>query len=197
MDRESQCSTVDHMAPILFPITENATVQHVLEVSQKATQNIGQEFTIVTFDLGVAKKVFNILWQNHIKFGNVIIKIGVFHTICSLFGAMGKHMKGSGFEEIIIEADVCASGSLQKVMLGKHYNRALSVHKLVLEVLERLLFEVFQDHDQSREGRSDESENGLRKRTEKPDSEQFQTLITSRDFLKKTFSISKRPSRIL
>ena len=55
MDRELQCSTVDYMAPILFPITENATVQHVLELSQKATQNVGQGFTIVTFNLGVAK----------------------------------------------------------------------------------------------------------------------------------------------
>ena len=54
---------------------------------------------------------FNIF---HIKFGNVIIKIGVFHTICSPFGALGKHMKGSGFEEIVVEAGVCASGSLQK-----------------------------------------------------------------------------------
>ena len=84
MDREPQRSTVDYMASILFPVTENATVQLILEVSQKATQNIGQEFTIVTFDLGVAKKAFNILWQHHIKFGNVIIKIGLFHTICSL-----------------------------------------------------------------------------------------------------------------
>ena len=56
VDREPRCSTVDYMAPILFPITENTTVQHALEVSQKATQNVGQEFTIVTFDLGVAKK---------------------------------------------------------------------------------------------------------------------------------------------
>ena len=96
-------------------------------------------------------------------------------------------MKGSGFEEIIIEADVWASGSLQKVMSGKHYNRAPSVHKLVLEALERLLFEVFQDQDQSGEGLSDESENGLRKLTEKPDSEQFQTLITNQDFFKNLF----------
>ena len=45
-------------------------------------------------------------------------------------------MKGSGFEDIVIEAGVCASGYLQKVMSGKHYNRALRVHKMVLEALE-------------------------------------------------------------
>ena len=127
---------------------------------------------------GCGKKAFNILWQNNIKFGNVIIRIGVFHTICSLFGALCKHMKGSRFEEIVIEAGVCASGSLQKGMSGKHYDRSLRVHKLVLEALQRLLVEVFQAQDQSGEGLSEENENGQRK----PDSEKFQSLITSQDF---------------
>ena len=84
-------------------------------------------------------------------------------------------------KEIVIEAGVCASGSLQKVMSVKYYNRALRVHKLVLEALERLLFEVFQSQDQSGEGLGDESEHRLRKLTEKADSEQFRCLITSQD----------------
>ena len=76
--------------------------------------------------LGVAQKAYNIVWQNHAKFDDNIIRIGVFHTICSLFGALGKHMQGSHFEDIVIEAGICASGSLKKVMSGKHYNHALS-----------------------------------------------------------------------
>ena len=72
------------MPPIFFPIPENATIQHVLEISQKATQNVGQPYTIVTFDLGVAQKAYSIIWQNQVRFGNVIICTGVFHTICSL-----------------------------------------------------------------------------------------------------------------
>ena len=77
-------SIATYMPPVLFQITENATVQHVLELSEKATQSVGQEYTIVTFDVGVEKKAFNIVWQNHVKFGRVIVRIGVFHTICSL-----------------------------------------------------------------------------------------------------------------
>ena len=68
----------------------------------------------------------------------------------------GKHVKGSGFEDII-EAGVCASGSLQKVMPGKHYNCALRVHKLMLEALERLLLNVFQSQEKSSEALSDET----------------------------------------
>ena len=69
---------------------------------------------------------------------NVIVRIGVFHTICSLFGTIGKMMRGSGLAEIVIESGICASGSLDQVLKGKHYNRAFRVHKLVIESLERL-----------------------------------------------------------
>ena len=68
----------------------------------------------------------------------------MFHTICSIFGAFGEKVKGSGLSEIVIEAGVCASGSLDKVMSGKHFNRALRVHKVTLEVFERLLIEKFE-----------------------------------------------------
>ena len=179
---EPQNSTVAYMAPVLFPITENATVQHVLEVSKKATQSVGQEYTIVTFDLGVALKAFNIVWQNHVKFGKVIVQIGVFHTICSLFGAIGKHIKGSGFEDIIIEAGVCASRSLQKVMSGKHYNCALRVHKLMLEALERLLYEAFINHEESTEALSDKTQDAVNQLSVKPDSEKFANVTARENF---------------
>ena len=51
LDNEPRCSTVDYMASFLFPITENATVQHVLEVSQKATENLAKssQLRLLTF----------------------------------------------------------------------------------------------------------------------------------------------------
>ena len=58
-------------------------------------------------------------------------------------GALGKWMSGSGFEEIIIEGDICASGPTAKVLSGKHYNRAIHVHQIVLDAVERLIIESF------------------------------------------------------
>ena len=45
-------------------------------------------------------------------------------------------MTGSGFKEIFIKAGVCASGCIDKVISGKHFNRALRIHQHVLDVLE-------------------------------------------------------------
>ena len=58
-------------------------------------------------------------------------------------------MKGNGLSEIVNESGVCASGSLGKVMSGKHYNRALRVHKLTVEALERLLRCKFEESEYS------------------------------------------------
>ena len=54
-------------------------------------------------------------------------------------------MKGSGLAEIVIQSGICASGSIEQVFRGKHYNRALRVHKLMSEALERLLLIKFID----------------------------------------------------
>ncbi|KAK3107392.1 hypothetical protein FSP39_013623 [Pinctada imbricata] len=140
---EQNESTVEYMPPIFHPITENATVHKILEISQNSSNILNQEHTIVTFDLAVAKKAYSIVWQNQKKFENVIVRMGVFHTTCAIFHALGKHMAGSGFAEVVIESGICASGSVDRVLSGKHYNRALRVHRIMLEALERTLLSKF------------------------------------------------------
>ena len=52
-------------------------------------------------------------------------------------------MDESGFNEVILESSICTSSSINGVMKGKHYNRAIRVHLAVCEALERLLLERF------------------------------------------------------
>ena len=111
------------------------------------------------------------MWQYSEKYKKVVVRMGVFHTICSLFGTLGKMMKGSGIAEIIIESGICASGSLDRVMTGKQYNRALRVHKLLLEALERLLLERFEEDHPRSECLSKDSCNTLMDLIENPNTE--------------------------
>ena len=48
-------------------------------------------------------------------------------------------MDGSRFNEVLLESGICTSGSINGIMKGKHYNRALRVHLAVCKALERLL----------------------------------------------------------
>ena len=63
--------------------------------------------------------------------------------MCSYMESLGKMMAGSGFEDMLIQSGLCASGSIDHVMTGKHYDRALHVHNRMLEVLDRMLLDVF------------------------------------------------------
>jgi len=55
-------------------------------------------------------------------------------------------MTGSGLEEIVLESGICSSGSIDQVLSGKHYNRALRVHQLMAVVLDELLLDKFMVH---------------------------------------------------
>ena len=138
-------STIDYLPPIMASITENSTVQEVLRIAQKATEEFGQIVTLITFDLAAAKKAYNIIWQEPTKYDNVSVHLGAFHILLSYFGALGKSMRGTGIEDILIESGVCASGSIDGVLKGKQFNRAMMVHTTILEAFERLLFKSFEE----------------------------------------------------
>jgi len=140
---ESAQSVIGYMEPILYPITDLATIQECLVTSQRASTLLGQSITLVTMDLGAARLAFDVQSNDSKRFSDVIINLGAFHTMCSYMGAVGKMMCGSGFEDILIESGVCASGSINQVISGKHYNRAMNCHQVMNDSPERMLLEQF------------------------------------------------------
>ena len=76
-------SVVEYMAPLNASINDNATVQKVLQLSPQASREAGQSSTLVTFDLAVAKKAYNIIWQQPDFYRDVFVHLGVF-SHCSV-----------------------------------------------------------------------------------------------------------------
>ena len=140
---DTKQSTVGYMKPIMHPITDSATVQQCLQTSMQVTEKLGQSFTFVTFDYAAARIAYNIIWDRPSRYSNVVIHMGAFHTMRSYMGALGKMMSGSGFEDVLIEAGVVASGSISQIMNGSHYNRAMRVHQHMADAVERLLLDRF------------------------------------------------------
>jgi len=112
-----------------------------MEVSSK----VGQEYTLVTMDLTAAKIAYDLIWSDHDLYQKVVLNLGPFHTMCSYMGAVAKMMSSSGFEDIVVEAGLCASVSIEQVMSGRHYNRAVRVHHRMLDAVERMLLNAFRD----------------------------------------------------
>ena len=68
----------------------------------------------------------------------IIIKLGAFHTKCTLLAIVGKLFQDAGLRDLCIESGVIADGSISGVMDGCKHNWAVRFHKLVYEVLIRL-----------------------------------------------------------
>ena len=56
---------------------------------------------------------------------------------------IGKRFQDSGFQDILVESEIVATGSLNGVMSGHHYNRSIRAHKLMFEALQRLRWKAF------------------------------------------------------
>lgn len=142
--RPTNLTTIDYYPVINHPITDNSTVQECLRMSKQCSDEVGQRYTITTFDLGVCMKAYPILWKSPNTYKDHIVMIGSFHTVCAYLKMVGKKMEGSGFSEILLESGLMSSGSLKGVISGKNYSRAMNCHKALAEGLERMLLVKFE-----------------------------------------------------
>ena len=136
-------TTIDYYPVINHPITDYSTVQECLRFAEEATKEVGQTYTITTFDLGVCMKALPLIWNDPEKYKNHIVMVGTFHLVCAYLKMVGKKMAGSGLSDVLLEAGLIGLGSVHRVLSGKHYERAMHCHKILLESLERILLDQF------------------------------------------------------
>ena len=87
------------------------------------------------FDQALYAKATEVIWKQRDKFLEVIPQMGIFHTLCTLLSIIGKRFQDAGLRDLIIESGVIAQGSVEKVLLGKHYNRAVRLYKLMYQAM--------------------------------------------------------------
>eukprot|EP00117_Sycon_ciliatum_P030087 scpid76054/ scgid23802/ len=70
--------------------------------------------------------------------------MGSFHTICSFLGVIGKRFADSGLSDLLLDAGVIGPSACKAAMSGKHYNRAIRLHKLAFDALWRSRWSAFE-----------------------------------------------------
>ena len=123
--------------------TNDDVVVETLVITQKCAQECGQPYGVVTYDLDVAKRAIKIQVTESPRFDNVFIMFGAFHLQMCLFKAIGKLIKESGMAEMLVEANVLASGSLNGFINCKNFNRCKRLHPMLSLALETLHFRQF------------------------------------------------------
>jgi len=98
---------------------------------------------VVIFDQALYAKAMEIIWKGKDIFSDIVPRMGAFHTVCTLLAIIRKLFQDAGLKDLCIESGVIAEGSIEGVLEGNKYNRAVQFHKLLCEALLRLAWNGF------------------------------------------------------
>ena len=88
-----------------------ATVNEVLSQSLNIMRYLESIKIVCVFDQALYAKTGDVTWKHPDKFKmTVIIRLGVFHTICTLLAIVGKRFQNAGLRDLCIASGVIADG---------------------------------------------------------------------------------------
>ncbi|VDI38276.1 Hypothetical predicted protein [Mytilus galloprovincialis] len=76
-------------------------------------------------------------------FRNHIIRLGGFHTLSCFIAAIGKLWGDGGLKDLLVDSSVYASGTVDQMLNGKEFNRAVRALTLAFEALYVSLLSAF------------------------------------------------------
>lgn len=121
------------------PTDYNTVFTSLMEVSNQSTAH-GQKITFVTFDQPLFIKARDIVESgHHPELNSVVVRLGGFHLLLSFMGCIGTIMGGSGLKELL--TTIYAGQSVDKIMNGHAYSRAVRAHILTNLTLASIVFD--------------------------------------------------------
>lgn len=142
-DEVPEKSVVGYCQLIDASPTELSTVYTLLKKSVSMANRLGLGDTLVVLDQAIYAKALEVIWKQQQEFESVVLMMGAFHVACVFLAVIGKRFGDAGLRDLLIESRIIGSGSVNGVLGGKHYNRALRTHKIILEALMRLNWQAF------------------------------------------------------
>lgn len=131
-------SRIHYLPVIEAPSTNITTIKAILDNIISMADKLERQSVIAVFDQAIYAKIQEVRWLSPVLCERVVVRLGAFHTVMSFLAVIGKRFSGSGFEDILIETQTVAPGSMNTVLNGHMYNRAMYAHKLMYEALGRL-----------------------------------------------------------
>ena len=110
--------------------TELFTVYTLLKKSLEMATQLNLDDTVVVLDQAIYAKALEVVWKQKEEFKSIVVRMGSFHITCVFLSVMGKRFRDGGLRDPLLESTLVGSGSLNGVLEGKHYNRALRTHKV-------------------------------------------------------------------
>ena len=119
--------------------TELATLYTLLKKSTEMATQLGLTDTVVVLDQAIYAKALEVVWRHTEEFTSVVLRMGSFHIACVFLSVIGKRFGDGEWRALLLESTLVGSGSLNGVLEGKNYNRALRTRKEIVKVSSLIL----------------------------------------------------------
>ena len=120
------------------PAHEYDTLNTVILRCMDISKSLHQTNTVITVDQALYCKIKELLWFRQEEFKTVIVRLGGLHITMNYLQCIGKHMESAGLGDIWMESGLYGESTIQSILSGKAYNRAVRAHKLTYEAIWRV-----------------------------------------------------------
>ena len=123
--------------------TQLSTVHSVLVQATKIKDELQLAEIVCVFDQAMYSKAMEVKWKHLEEFQDLVLRLGVFHTICNLLSIIGKRFGSAGLRDLAVESGIIAEGSITSVLEGRKCNRGVRLCKLAFECFFRSALKEF------------------------------------------------------
>lgn len=134
-ENKTEASTIAYNPIIMSKPTDYSTIYTTLLGSKEVATSLGQSHIPVVFDMGLLTKALEKVWSQDKKLQGVIPVEGGMHLLMSVFAGIGHLYGDAGLKQLLIDSGTYALGTVNNILLGKDFDRALTAFKLVDEAL--------------------------------------------------------------
>ncbi|XP_052278058.1 uncharacterized protein LOC127876693 [Dreissena polymorpha] len=134
-ENKTEASTIAYNPIIMSKPTDYSTIYTTLLRAKEVATSLGQSHIPVVFDMGLLTKALEIDWSQDKKLQGVIPVEGGMHLLMSVFAGIGHLYGDAGLKQLLIDSGTYAPATVNNILLGKDFDRALTAFKLVDEAL--------------------------------------------------------------
>ena len=133
---ETSKSLIEYMEVVPLPPSDTVCKWY-LDLLIDMAEDLGLQCIFAHSDEAIYCKMVLLQWLNEGRYEKVVNLLGGFHTIMVKLKIMYKKYGALGFREWWVDAGAIAEGSSIQAMEGRHYFRAIRLHKQSFEALLR------------------------------------------------------------
>ena len=133
--------------PVVSEPPDYDVLKEYIDFLLATTDDLGIQHIFTHADEAVNAKLLHIIWNQWNRFKKIIPLIGGFHQIMALQKILYKRHTCIGYKTWFEDAQIIASGSVDKAIEGRHYH--MRIHKEAFHsIVQMLVAKLTQDYSQ-------------------------------------------------